>query len=161
MSRLGTSPGYTCLQAVLAYIMSWTGTAANNLEFLFSSMGAEIISAATSTDRGSLMAESFKLLYGSAVRLPFVLTVHSHGLYSTVTTLHEGTDYRLRPLIARKRDSFGNEDIAAMQWISGMLILVDALTKRKLDTSRRLNEVMMSGALDPCMFEKAKRIQFN
>ena len=80
----------------------------------FSSIGAEILAAATSTDRGSLMAESLKRVYGSDVPLPVILTVELHGLYSTVTTLHEGTEYRLRPTVARIRDSFENGEIATI-----------------------------------------------
>ena len=127
----------------------------------FSSIGAEILAAATSTDRGSLMAESLKRVYGSDVPLPFILTVDSHGLYSTVKTLHEGTDYCLRPTAARIRDSCENGEIATMQWIAGKLKLSDALKKRILEMFRKLNKVMQDEVFDPCMFDKANRIQFN
>ena len=100
-------------------------------------------------------------MYGSDVPLPFILTVDSHGLYSTVKTLCEETDYRLGPTVARLGDSFENGEIATMQWITGKLNLADALTKRNLELLRKLNKVMLDGVLDPCMFDKAKRIQFN
>ena len=95
------------------------------------------------------MAESIKRVYGSDVQLPFILTVDWHSLYSTVTTLHEGTDYRLRPTAARMQDSFENGEIATMQWIAGKLNLADALTKRNLEMFRKLNKVMLDGVLDP------------
>ena len=78
-----------------------------------------------------------------------------------MTTLHEGTDYRLRPTVPRIRGSFENREIATMQWNAGKLNLADALTKRSLEMFRMLNKVMLDGVLDPCMFDKAKRIQFN
>ena len=70
----------------------------------FSSIGAEILAAATSADRGSMMAESIQKLIEFKDGLPFVLMVDSNGLYSTLTTLREGSDYRLRPTVARLRD---------------------------------------------------------
>ena len=96
-------------------------------------MGAEILAAANSSDRGSIMAESFQALHKATIKLPFVLTVDSHGLYSTVTTLHEGADYRLRPTVARMEDSFENGEISVMQWVSGTQNPADALTKRNVE----------------------------
>lgn len=126
----------------------------------FSSIGAEILAAATSTDRGSLMAERLQIVFKSDVPLPFVLTVDSNGLYSTITTLHEGSDYRLRPTVARMRDSYEVGEIALMQWIAGSLKLADALTKRNIEMYKKLNDVMTSGLVDPNMFENAKRFKF-
>ena len=57
------------------------------------------------------MAESLQALQKATVKLPFVLTVDLQGLYSTVTNLHEGADYRLRSTVARMRDSFKNREI--------------------------------------------------
>lgn len=127
----------------------------------FSSIGAEILAAATSTDRGSLMAERHQTVYGSPIQLPFVLSVDSNGLYSTITTLHEGHDYRLRPTVARMRDSFESHEISVMQWIPGTKNISDALTKRNLASYLLLNKVMISGALDDSILEKAKRTKFS
>lgn len=98
----------------------------------FSSIGAEILAAASSADRGALISECLQVLNGASLPLPLVLTIDSHGLYSTVTTLHEGADYRLRPFVSRMRDSFESGEIAVMQWIPGKLNLADALTKRNI-----------------------------
>lgn len=59
------------------------------------------------------------------------------------------------------REDFENGQIARMQWIIEKVKLVDALTKRNLEIFRRRNEVMAIRALEPYIFEKAKRIQFN
>jgi len=126
----------------------------------FSSIGAEILAAATSTDRGSLMAERLQVLYNTAEPLPFVLTVDSHGLYSTVTILHEGSDYRLRPTVARMRDSFEIREISVMQWIPGKQNLADALTKRNTEMYSTLNKVMSTGFLSSDVFRSAEREAF-
>ena len=42
---------------------------------VFSSIGAEILAAATSVDRGSMMSKCLTNLYKAKVPLPFVLTV--------------------------------------------------------------------------------------
>lgn len=77
--------------------------------------------------------------------LPLVLTVDSRVPYSTIPTLQEGTDYRLRPTVARLRDSFENEEIAVMQWIGGQQNPADALTKRNVVMFRLLNNLMKGG----------------
>ena len=124
----------------------------------FSSIGAEIPAAETSTEHGSLTAESLKQVYKSEVGLLFALKVDSHSLYSTVTTLHEGTDYILRPTVARMRDFFENGELAKMQWIAGKQNLADALKKRNLEMFRKLNEVKLNGVRDLFIIYKMKRI---
>jgi len=69
-------------------------------------------------------------------------------LYDTITTLHEGRDYRLRQTVQRIRDSFESEDLNALRWIQGKVNLADALTKRNPQTHRMLNRVARNGLLD-------------
>ena len=126
----------------------------------FSSIGAEILAAATSTDRGSLMAEQLQEVHGATSLLPFVPTVDSNGLYSTITTLHEGSDYRLRPTVQSRRDSFEDGEISVMQWIAGTRNVADALTKRNIVMYRMLNEIMRSGILDEEVMRGTKRVKF-
>lgn len=90
--------------------------------------------------------------------LPLVLTVDSNGLYSTITTLHEGSDYRLHPTVARMRDSCQNGEISTMQWILGKRNLADALTKRNIMIFKKLNELMNSGTLLDEFLSSAKRV---
>ena len=124
----------------------------------FSSIGAEILAAAESADRASFMTYSLNEIYTSNAKLPLVLTVDSHGLYSTVSTLHEGQDYRLRPTVARIRDSFETGEIDVLQWIPGTKNVADALTKRNQSTNKRLNETCKTGTLPSIIFEKTERV---
>lgn len=140
------------------HVLDWHSSKQSRVAF--SSIGAEILAAATSTDRGALMAERHQVLYGSSQPLPFILTVDSNGLYSTITTLHEGHDYRLRPTVSRIRDSYENGEISVMQWIPGKFNLADALTKRNLSTYKQLNDAMVNGCLPEDILKFAKRVNF-
>ena len=125
----------------------------------FSSMGAEILAAPTSSERGRLMAESLQALHKATVKLPFMLKVDSHGLYSTVTTLHEGADYRLRLTVARMRGSFENGEISVMQRVSGTQHPADALTKRNVEMFKILNGIMQRGLLEDEVLQGSRRIK--
>ena len=103
------------------------------------------------------MAEQLQVLHQSDTCLPYVRTVESHGLYSTVTTLHEGQDYRLRPTMCRMRDSYETGEISVMQWIPGKQNLADALTKRNIVMYKTLSEVLVSGTLRVSVVEGAQR----
>lgn len=81
----------------------------------FPSIGAEILSAATSTFCGSMIAECTQQLFGFAVPLPFILTVYFNGLFSTIKTLHEGHYYRLRSTVARLHESYESGEIRTMR----------------------------------------------
>lgn len=126
----------------------------------FSSIGAEILAAATSADRGSMLAERLPIVFGSPSSLPFALTVDSNGLYSTITTLHEGHDYRLRPTVSRMRSSYEESEIHIMQWIPGPSNISDALTKRNLATYKKLNDVLVKGFIPGDILQQAKRVSF-
>ena len=106
-------------------------------------------------------AESIQNLADFDDCLPFVLTVDSHGLYSTITTLRDGSDYGLRPTVARLRDSFENEEINTMQWIPGKDNLSDALTKRNVAMFLKLNKVARTGRLLSSTLNEAKSAKFH
>ncbi len=61
------------------------------------------------------MTEGLQALYGADTSLTLVLTVDSLGLHATITTAHEGKDYRLRPTVARLRDSVESGEISVIQ----------------------------------------------
>jgi len=84
------------------------------------------------------MAEQLQAIHQSETTLPFILTVDSNGLYSTVTTLHQGLDYRLRPTVFRMRDSYKTGEISVMQWIAGKQNLSDSLTKHNVVVYKKL-----------------------
>ena len=81
----------------------------------FSSAGAGNIAPAESSDRASLTVACIKEIQFASVLFPLVLTVDSHGLYSTIITLHEEQDYCLRPTVSRLLDSFESKGINVMQ----------------------------------------------
>ena len=121
----------------------------------FSSAVAEILAAATSADRSIMMSMAFGFLFGGKP-FPLALTVDSHGLYSTMTALHEGNDYRLRPTVSRLRDYFEINEITTVQWIPGGKNLANALTKRNFQLFRLLNYVCVSGKLPDHLFANAQ-----
>ena len=92
--------------------------------------------------------------------LRFVLTVDSHGLFSTVATLHEGSDYRLLPTVARMRDSLETVEIKFMHWIAEKRNFADALMKRSLGMFKELNDVMRCGFLDSETFKSSQRVSY-
>ncbi len=61
----------------------------------FSLIGAEILAAASAADRSSLMIEGIRSIHDADDSLPLVLNVDSLGLHPTISTVHEGKDYRL------------------------------------------------------------------
>ncbi len=111
-----------------------------------------------SADRSALLVDGIKDLYITDRALPLILSVDSRGLYSTVTTLHEGRDYRLRPTVCRLRDSFETGEISAMQWVASSLNISDALTKRNVAMYMTLNKVCTSGLLPNHLLINSKRI---
>ena len=125
----------------------------------FPSIGAEIIAASSSTDRASLIAQSMTRVYGFQACPTLVLTVDSDRLYSTITTLHERADYRMRPMVSRLRGSCEVGEIGWMQWISGRLNIAGALTKRNVQIYRALNKIMKEGKIEMAIFRNAKRVR--
>lgn len=93
------------------------------------------------------MADRLKAFDNATVKLPFVLKVDSNRSYYTVTTLHEGADYSLRPPVARMRGFFENGEISVFQCVNGIRNRADALTKRDIEIFRIMNGTMHRGCL--------------
>ncbi len=131
-------------------VLDWHSSKQSRISF--SSIGSEILAAATSAHRSVSMTEGLQALHGADTSLPLVLTVDSLGLHATITTVNESKDYRLRPTVARVRDSFESGEISVIQWIPGQKTIADALTKR--------NPVMYSRAeLDlPVWYHRSRSI---
>ena len=138
------------------HVIDWHSSKQKRVSF--SSIGAEILAADESAGRASFMTYLLNEMYTSTAKLPFVLTVDSHGLYSTVSTLHERQDYCLRPTVARIRDSFETGEIDVLQWIRGTKNVADALTKRNQSTNRLLIETCKTCTLPSTIFEKTERV---
>lgn len=69
------------------------------------------------------------------------------GTYSTITTLHEGADYRLQTTVIRMREPIDNREIVSAQWIMGLSSFPNAISKRNIQIFRKLNYLMESGVL--------------
>lgn len=123
----------------------------------FSSVGADILSSADSADRSLLLSEGLKTILNRDNSFPFVLTVDSFGLYSTITTLHENRDYRLRHTVSRIRESFESCEISVMQWIPGPRSVADALTEINPNIFRIRNDVMKDGVLPEVILSSSER----
>ena len=111
-----------------------------------SSYGAEILACADTDDRGYNLKMAMTSLFPSD-RFRHVLNVDSKGLYDTVTTLHEGRDYRLRQTVQRIRDSFEAGEVDIIRWVQGKANIADALTKRTPMSYRMLNRIASTGVL--------------
>lgn len=111
-----------------------------------SSYGAEILACADADDRGYNLKMAMTSLFPSD-KFRHVLNVDSKGLYNTITTLHEGRDYRLRQTVQRIRDSFEAGEVDTIRWVQGKANIADALTKRAPLSYRMVNRITSSGTL--------------
>lgn len=124
----------------------------------FSSIGAEILAAADSADRSLHIRECLNMILDNDSSFPIRLSIDSYGLYSTITTLHEGRDYRLRATVSRIRDTFEAKEISHIQWIPGTCNFADALTKINPHTFSLLNSLLSSGKLDTRSIQPTKEL---
>lgn len=112
----------------------------------YSSYGAEILACAAADDRGYNLKAALNALFPRH-RTRHELSVDSHALNDTITTLHEGTEFRLRQTVQRIRNSFESGELNVLRWIPGTENVADALTKRNLKLYRKLNEICANGRL--------------
>lgn len=113
----------------------------------YSSYGAEILACTEADDRGYNIKLSMASLFPQHI-FTHELNVDSKGLYDTITTLHEGRDYRLRQTVQRIRDSFESQELNAIRWIQGPVNISDGLTKRNPISQRLLMGILNSGRLE-------------
>ena len=136
------------------HAIDWQSSRQNRVSF--SSIGAEILAAAASVDRSSLFSESLNYITRPILSMPLVIVLDSLGLHATLTTLHEGKDYRLRPTVARIRDSYESKEIDEIIWIPGSQNIADALTKRNIVIQRTLGKILVDGKFENTIFSGAK-----
>lgn len=130
----------------------------NQTQVSFSSIGCEILAAATACDRTISMINAIQPLHESPVKLPLVLTIYSLGLHGTIKTLPKGKDYFLRSTVTRMRDSFKAGEVSVLQCIAGKQNISDALTERNPAMLHVLNDICNSGTFPKETFEKPKRV---
>lgn len=94
-----------------------------------SSYGAEILAYTDTDDRGIYIKTSLDHLFRSK-DVQHEINVDSKGLYDTITTLHEGRDYRLHQTVQQIWDSFEEEELNLLWWVQGGANVADALTGR-------------------------------
>ena len=111
-----------------------------------SSYGAEIVACCDADDHGLNLKHALRSVF-SEHDFAHVLIVDSKGLFDTITTLHDGREYRLRQTVQRIRDSFESQDINVMRWVQGPANVADALTKRSTHSHRLLNRIVSTGKL--------------
>ena len=126
------------------HLLDWCSNKQKRVSY--SPYGAEILACADADDRG------FYLKYGIRCIFPKTeigneLLTDSKCLYDTITTLHEGRDYRLRPTVQKMRNSFDSKELDFMRWIPGTDNPADALTKRNLSTYTVLNNIASTGMM--------------
>ena len=112
----------------------------------YSSFGAEILACADADDRTYPLRQGLRILLNKS-NLQSHLNVDSRGLFDTLSTLHEGRDYRLRETVQRIRDSFESKEIDVLRWIKGTSNISDALTKRNIVLYQLLNDICRDGVM--------------
>lgn len=100
------------------YVIDWLSCKQSWVSF--SSIGAEIHAAATFSNRAVHMVEGITVINPAENNRPFVLSIDTYGLYSIINTLHEGSDDRLLPTVAKIGKSFTNGEIETLQWLPGL-----------------------------------------
>lgn len=127
------------------HMLDWVSTKQRRISH--SSYGAEILACAEGDDRGFYLKEGMRSLFPKTM-MRNEIAIDSMGLYDTITTLHEGKEYRLRQTVQRIRDSFEAGDVNIIRWVPGTSNIADALTKRNPLLWRMLNDISATGELD-------------
>lgn len=127
------------------HLVDWASSKQRRVSY--SSYGAEILACTEADDRGYNLKMAIRSLSLDGLNIPHVLNVDSKGLYDTITTLHEGREYRLRQTVQRIRDSFEAGDLDTLRWVQGAVNIADALTKRNPQMHRLLNRIASTGIL--------------
>lgn len=126
------------------HVVDWVSSKQRRITH--SSYGAEILACSDGDDRGFY----FKQALNSVSRrndVIHVLHVDSRGLYDTISTLHDGKEYRLRQTVQRIRDSFESSDIDILRWIPSGQNIADTLTKRCPELQRKFNKQCVTRTL--------------
>lgn len=65
-----------------------------------------------------------------------------------ITTLHDGTDYRLKATMQRLGDKFDSGALDALRWIQKHANISNALTKKNMEMHKLLNKIAINTLLD-------------
>lgn len=131
-------------QRTAFHIIDWLSQKQRRISH--SSYGAEILACADGDDRGFHAKTSFNELHTEG-GIRHVLHVDSKGLFDTITTLHNGREYRLRQTVQRIRDSFEARETDVIRWVQSRANIADALTKWAPESNKTLSAIICSGSL--------------
>lgn len=124
--------------------VDWTSSKQRRVSH--SSYGAEILACSDADDRGYYVKQVVhNILQDDSPN--HELNVDSKGLYETITTLHEGREYRLIQTVQRIRDSFESEELDVIRWVQGFANIADALTKHNPTSFKLIGRVFSCGIL--------------
>lgn len=126
------------------HICYWTSS--NQRRVSHSPCEVEILACTEAEYRGYYIGKAFKSTLGDE-KINHTLIVDSKVPYDTITTLHEGRNYRLRQTIQRLRDSFEANDLNKRTWIQGKVNISDALAKRNPYSRRMLYFIVRTEVL--------------
>lgn len=133
-----------CADGEVFHLVDWSSNKQQRISH--SSYGAEILAAVTSDDRGFYLKQAINTMFPDSP-LKHELNVDSKALWDTITTLHDGKEYRLRQTVQRIRNSFESQELDAIRWIPGKDNVADALTKRNVQMHKKLNDICVSSIL--------------
>lgn len=126
------------------HVIDWVSSKQRRITH--SSYGAEILACSDGDDRGFYFKQAINSV-SKRNDVIHVLHVDSRGLYDTISTLHDGKEYRLRQTVQRIRDSFESSDIDILRWIPSGQNIADTLTKRCPEIQRKFNRQCVTGNL--------------
>lgn len=109
--------------------------------------GAEILASATADDKGYDVRQCLPSLTRNDA-ITHTMNVESKGLFDTLSTLHEGREYRFRQTGQQIRNSFDSGDLDELQWIEGRVNIADGFTKDNHETQKMLHRVTATGRLE-------------
>lgn len=126
------------------HLVDWASTKQRRISH--SSYGAEILACSDADDRGFYLKQALTSMdEGNTIR--HILHIDSRGLFDTISTLHDGKEYRLRQTVQRIRDSFEAGDIDVLRWVPTGQNIADGLTKRCPAVQRKFNRSSALGTL--------------
>lgn len=126
------------------YVIDWVSTKQKRISHL--SYGAEILACTKAENRGYYLKMGLRSLFPKANKRNEI-AIDSMGLYDTISTLHEGGEYRLRQSFQRIRDSFESGKVDIIRWVPCTSNVADALTKRNYKLWKDLNFICSTGYL--------------
>lgn len=126
------------------HLVDWASTKQRRISH--SSYGAEILACSDADDRGYFLKQGLRSM-GGGQDIRHILHVDSRGLFDTISTLHDGKEYRLRQTVQRIRDSFESGDIDILRWVPTGANVADGLTKRCPMVQRKFNTSTAQGTL--------------